>query len=236
MLCFVFLTQKAPMLFYIYLLLWSDIFLIWSRLLFFFLCRCSVASTGDRPVDSTLFLSLEAATWGQIPAFLVHLLSRFVEEKNKNKNRLPLEYTGCPHLCCLDQHRLSVDEGEPSSCTRVAFYQLISPAQPTLPHHHGAVTTATRWTVSHQCISHNKTIFNAWFKDFNRFLLMLTWRFYALHGCFLPPLFFVSLEEIRNWVKSCIIFLGQWEFIFVIIKEKEFISTVAFFCHKQAYS
>lgn len=43
---------------------------------------------------------------------------------------------------------------EESSCTTLTFYQLIPPAPPTPPCHHGAVTTATRWTVSHRHTFH----------------------------------------------------------------------------------
>lgn len=107
--------------------------------------------------------------------------SRFVEENKSSKNWLPLEYTACPHLCCLDQHRSSVNEEEPSRCTRFAFYQLNSPAPPTLPHYHGAVTTATRWTVSCQCLCCNKANFYACFKD--GLLLLLNLKFFALHNC-----------------------------------------------------
>lgn len=105
---------------------------------------------------------LSSLSWGCLggrqPAFPFSQLVVFSFCQDKN-NCPSLESSRPPsppaHPPRSDRHSSSPYLGERSSCTRFTFLPS-RPSQPTPPRRHGAVTAATRWTVSCPHLFHER--------------------------------------------------------------------------------
>ena len=115
-------------------------------LLFHLLSRCSVDLAGDRSAGSPLLLSLESASWGAdscvpLPQSESLFGQNLPAATGVSSRSLPVLLGSAQLISWLRRAQQLYK-------IHITFWSL--PALRTLPRHHGAVTTATRWTVSCQ--------------------------------------------------------------------------------------
>lgn len=112
------------------------------------LSRCSVDLAGDWSAGSPLLLSLESGSWGGRADSCVPLHSVWVFLSGQNQlPAIGVHGSSSPVLLgsaqLISWLRESAAAAQDSPSTNWSL-----PTPPTPPCHHGAVTTATRWTVS----------------------------------------------------------------------------------------